>query len=147
MEELIVGFDYTIWANKRWLAALDNFKDRERAERVMRHMAFWQRNWLKRASLSITGEDVDLLEDVPVGESLERGARDWQAFLFRHADQDVSFVRTEGGAMKFRLHMIAKQLIGHGFYHRGHLRGLADAEGLEDFPDTDWFFYCIADDR
>lgn len=26
--------------------------------------------------------------------------------------------------------------------HRGQLRGLAEAQGLDEFPDTDWFYFC-----
>lgn len=32
---------------------------------------------------------------------------------------------------------VAHHVFNHGTYHRGHLRGLADAAGFEDFPETD----------
>ena len=147
MEELIVGFDYTIWANKKWVEVLPQFPDRARPEEVLRHMSYWQRTWLQRASLHIAGEEVDLLENVPIGDALEQGARDWQNFLYRHAEQDVSFVRQEGGEYSISLHRIAKQLVFHSVYHRGHLRGLAESAGVEDFPDTDWFYFCADQER
>lgn len=147
MEELIVGFDYTIWANRQWVAMLPKFPDPKRPEEVLRHMSYWQRNWLLRASLHIEGKEIDLFEDLPVGEALEKGAREWQDFLFRHADQDVKFERSEGGEFAMALHRIARQLIYHSTYHRGHLRGLAEAAHVGEFPDTDWFFYSLDSQR
>ncbi len=35
---------------------------------------------------------------------------------------------------------ITEHVINHGTYHRGHLRGLAEAEGIS-FPDTDLIVY------
>ena len=147
MEEMIVGFDYTIWANRQWVAMLPKFPDPARAEEVLRHMSFWQRKWLERASMHIEGKGVEMLDDVPVGEALEQGTREWQDFLFRHADQDVSFERTEGGQFSISLHRIAKQLIFHSTYHRGHLRGLAEAARVDEFPDTDWFYFSVDPQR
>lgn len=147
MEELIVGFDYTIWANRQWVATLPKFPDPARAEMVLRHLSYWQRNWLLRASLHIEGKEIDLLEEMPVGEALEKGSREWQDFLLRHADQDVKYERTEGGESSMALHRVARQLIYHSTYHRGHLRGLAEAAHVDDFPDTDWIFYSVDPQR
>ena len=33
---------------------------------------------------------------------------------------------------------MAHHVLNHGTYHRGHLRGLAYAEGWDDFHDTDY---------
>src|SRR5690349_20714514 len=45
--------------------------------------------------------------------------------------------RPDGSQYSFRVGDIARHVLNHGTYHRGHLRGLAHAEGLEDFEDTD----------
>ena len=142
MEKLILGFDYTIWGNRQWVEILGRFPDPVRAEEILRHMSDWQRRWLQRASLHITGEDVDLLRGLGVGEALEQGARDWQSFLLVHADQDVAFTRDDAVDHVTPLHCIAQQLVFHSAYHRGQLRGLAEAQGLDEFPDTDWFYFC-----
>lgn len=140
MEELVVGFDYTIWANRQWVETVAKFPDPTRANEVLRHMAFWQREWLRRATQHIEGKTIDMLDDIPPGEALEQGARDWQNFLYRHSDQDFKYQSLENEENSLPLHLIAKQLIFHSTYHRGQLRALAEEIGV-DFPDTDFIFF------
>ncbi len=139
---LAEGFDYDVWANRRWIAALPLFADDTRPREVMQHIYFAQRIWLLRAHEWL-GLDAP---DLPEGwspEKMERVMAEFQSLLSNaDLDQVHHWTRMRDGlARSNTLGQIVRHVINHGTYHRGHLRGLAEAAGIADFPDTDYIFY------
>ena len=49
----------------------------------------------------------------------------------------IDYRNMAGFEFKNTVAQIATHVVNHGTYHRGQLRGLAQAEGLEAFPETD----------
>lgn len=132
------GFEYDLWANGLWLDALPNFQDRERAEEVMSHVHFALELWLDRI-LDRVG-DLESYRRFPnAAESFGETTAKWTAWL---TDADLGqvkeFTRLDGSKFTFRLGSVARHVINHGTFHRGQLRGLAQAEGWEEFEDTDY---------
>lgn len=69
-------------------------------------------------------------------------AQVWRLFLDdADLDQEVAYVNMAGQHYVNTVEQIALHVINHGTYHRGHLRGLAESEGLDDFNDTDLILY------
>lgn len=136
---LLEGFDYDLWANERWLLALDRFRDRERAEAVMAHILRALRSWLERCAdpETVPAETGELLGD------FRNVTLAWKSFLETSDPKAfVSYTNMAGEPFFNELADIARHVVNHGTYHRGQLRGLAMAEGLDDFPETDFIRYC-----
>lgn len=138
-EELMRGFDYDLWANTEWLPAIPRFKDPDKALEVLRHTLVAQHAWFDRirgqSSVNVNNYEAVVAD----ASSFARSASHWSALL-AEADLDlkVEAKRPDGTTHWFSIGDIALHVINHGTYHRGHLRGLADAEDLTDFPETDW---------
>ena len=133
-DQLADGFRYDLWANLKWADALQRFQDRERAELVLRHVLNAQHVWLTR---SLSAEEVpNLPEDLSEGFQVMKTA--WIEVL-RISDPEafVSYTTFKGEPYFDTAEQIARHVVNHGTYHRGHLRGLAQAEGWEDFEETD----------
>lgn len=132
------GFEYDLWANGLWIDVLPKFQDKERAEDVMRHIHFAQELWLDRI-LDRVG-NLESYQHFPnTAESFAETTSKWTTWL---VDADLGqvkeFTRLDGSKFTFSLGSVARHVINHGTYHRGHLRGLAQAEGWEEFEDTDF---------
>ncbi|MCW5941529.1 MAG: hypothetical protein KIS66_04815 [Fimbriimonadaceae bacterium] len=131
---LIDGFRYDLWANRAWLAVLPRLADPEDGRQVLRHILNAQIVWRAR----IVGTTPEIATEVDDG-SLESSALAWIGLLEeRDLGEVVSYRTTLGVAYDQPLHEIAYHVVNHGTYHRGHLRGLADAQGMSDFPETDF---------
>jgi uncharacterized damage-inducible protein DinB len=52
----------------------------------------------------------------------------------------VSYISLQGVAYNNSVSEIVRQVINHGTYHRGQLRGIAGERGIE-FPETDFIAY------
>ena len=135
---LLTGFDYDLWANERWLNALPKFKDQARAEDALQHVWLAQVAWYSRIH-GIDSDPFEVHKDRKAdSEVLRASHNDWKSFL-QSADLDRTFVVPRGDReYRFCVADIAHHVLNHGTYHRGHLRGLAQAEGWDDFQETDY---------
>lgn len=131
-EALDLALEYELWANARWYPALAGFKDRERAERVLWHVIDCYRGWYE----GITG--VELSKSDSMADDCAVAVQAWRDLINDRDPDEV--IRFERGPVvrSFTIGQVARHVCNHGTYHRGHLRGLADAEGLEAFEDTDY---------
>ena len=128
--------DYDLWANRQWLACLDNLPDPARGRDIVFHMADAHICWLTRV-----GAEAPIAEEPDLDETLAHYAALWQAALAQHPVDHVFHWTDNGDAYQLSLADIVFHIVNHGTYHRGHLRGLADAGGVDAFNDTDydWF--------
>ncbi|HRI42829.1 MAG TPA: hypothetical protein PLL78_02280 [Fimbriimonadaceae bacterium] len=141
---LIEGFRYDAWANRAWLAALPTFDDRDRAEAIFRHILVAQRIWLVR---TLSEEETPPFSD-DLGEAVSRLSEAWIA-LIETCDPGafVSYTTMVGESHFNTVDQIARHVVNHGTYHRGQLRGLKQAEGADDFPETDLIRFLRQDGR
>jgi uncharacterized damage-inducible protein DinB len=132
------GFDYDRWANRQWIAALGSFKDLARAHAVLEHILASQNRWLTRIGVDIPPQQGDM----SLQELFDVGNRTW-IMVMETADPDelVTYSTSEGKQYTQSIGQIAMHVINHGTYHRGQLRGLAEAEGLTSFPETDLILF------
>lgn len=79
-------------------------------------------------------EDLDLNRDVPRLNEL------WRRII---SEADLDSVLEMTGDRKISALDLIQHVMNHGTYHRGHLRGLAEAEGLTDFPETDIVRFAV----
>lgn len=135
---LHTGFEYDLWANRQWLTALGGFTDLLPAQSVLDHILAAQRIWLERigAQVPVQTEDTSLADRFGVV------TRVWTAVVgTADLDQAITYRTFAGDDYTDSLSRIALHVINHGTYHRGQLRGLAQAEGRTDFPETDLIRY------
>lgn len=128
-------FDYDLWANRHWLAALERLGMPAPDTGVFQHLLAAQEIWLRRCR----GYSPSAMPTPTVSEdTLLALNRDWKELLaaLEH-DPVIEYHRTTGETGGLHLHQIAKHVINHGTYHRGELRGLRRAASDDDFPDTD----------
>jgi uncharacterized damage-inducible protein DinB len=137
-------FDYDLWANRRWVNAVHHFKDQERVVDILRHILTAQRIWLERLDRQENASsNVDMLDNLPLQEAFEKSSSDWKQFLANHdLDWILRYTRDNGIEYAIPLADVARHVLNHGTYHRGHLRGLAEAEGLTEFDDTDYAIFA-----
>jgi uncharacterized damage-inducible protein DinB len=134
-EWLIEGFAYDAWATDQWLGTLPDWPQRGVPEAVLSHMVNAKLIWLRRCGI-----------DEAVPESLtERFAaahRGWMKVV-KEDDifRNVEYLNLQGVAFSRPLDQIARQVINHGTYHRGQLRGLAESAGLTNWPETDLLYF------
>lgn len=138
-EILLEGFDYDLWANRKWVFALGGFNHRMLdAQQILEHILTAQRVWLDRCGVQV----VEFEENVGLSELFALYTEAWQAQVADRAlTERIMYQNRDGLVFEDTLEQIARHVINHGTYHRGHLRGLAGAEGLTSFPDTDLIFY------
>lgn len=137
VDMLHTGFEYDYWANMRWYNALRLMRNQEQASPVLQHILTTQRLWLERCGVDVSG--------IPRASTLaafEAVSKAWQSLLSaKPLDTTVAYNDLRGRAQERQLGEIAWQVINHGTFHRGHLRGLAQAEGFEEFTDTDLLYF------
>ena len=139
--DLIERFEYDLWANLQWLEAIPNMPDSTRAVQVIAHVAWAEEIWLHRLVPNWShpgGELHELLTTVSAG---------WRE-LVSSSDLDhvVDYKNTKGVPNRRALGAIASHVVNHGTYHRGQLRGIAEAQGFEGFPETDLIGFYIVND-
>lgn len=141
-DHLQTGFDYDLWANKAWVACLDRFPKRDRAEDVLRHIIFAHRVWMARIYEVLgEGKETDDLTGLGLDQAFARSAQEWKELVKSIGPDRQLMLDRKGESQPFTLEQVARHLINHGTYHRGELRGIAWAEGFEDFPETDFSRY------
>lgn len=124
-------FDYDLWANRRWIEALP---DHARGKEILTHIVRAHRNWL-----SICTSEEEMSEPLPdLAAEFERLNAAWKE-LIRICDLSAyaSYNNRNGEPQFTMIDDIIRHVINHGTYHRGQLRGLMEAEGRTDFPETD----------
>lgn len=132
--DLIERFDYDLWANRQWWTALGKFKDLARAQATLEHILTAQRIWLSRMGVEVSQASENLgIDDVAVFVN-----RAWKMVVTDSVlEQPITYRNLAGFEFTNTVGQIANHVINHGSYHRGQLRGQAQAEGLENFPETD----------
>lgn len=131
---LIEGVRYDLWANRAWLDVFPRLANPEDGRQILRHILNAQIVWHAR----IAGETPTIANAVD-DAALEASAHAWLALLeARDLEATIAYRTTLGVPYEQPLHEIAFHVVNHGTYHRGHLRGLADAQGMSDFPETDF---------
>lgn len=128
---LIEGFEYDYWATSAWLAAVPSMPDSKRPLEVLEHMAWAQTTWIGRVRPGIA---------IPKG-SLEARLKalndEWVSVAMSTDLREVlDYKTTTGEPYRTEVAAILRHVIDHGTYHRGQLRGLAEMQGWEDFPDV-----------
>lgn len=139
------GFDYDLWANRRWITSLPLFKTHlSHAHEVLEHIHQAQIIWLERCGMPMLSEQENLrLEDLFATTTLT-----WQSMIDDMSGEEPITYRTFAGEQYTNsMAQIAYHVLNHGTYHRGHLRGLAQAEGIEGFPETDLILYLRKRDQ
>lgn len=129
---LLQALQYDAWANARWLSALDRFRDPAHAKSILEHVIRSEWAWLERCGM-VMPQMVLTLE-----QSIVQAPAAWAEFLSMvDLERPITYTNTRNETYTQPVREILLHVINHGTYHRGHLRGLADAEGLLDFDDTD----------
>lgn len=126
------GFEYDLWANLQWIEVLPRFTSSGRAHAVLDHILGAQRIWLERVGGVVPSPDLER------GDRARSSAAEWTRIVsLPDPGRVIAYHNLSGVPFSNTFEHIALHVINHGTYHRGHLRGLADAEGLTDFPETD----------
>ncbi|MFI5387189.1 MAG: DinB family protein [Fimbriimonadales bacterium] len=136
-EMLRLGLEYDLWANMRWYNALRMMKDQEQGSPVLQHILTTQRTWLERC-----GEPVTSIPRAATIAAFEAASAAWLKLVTSQPlDKMIDYQDHRGRPHQRQLGEIAWHVINHGTFHRGHLRGLAHAEGFEEFADTDLIIF------
>jgi uncharacterized damage-inducible protein DinB len=132
------SFDYDRWANRQWLNSLGGFKNLSRAHEILEHILAAQQTWLKRCGVDVPPQEGDSsLQDL-----FDVTAMTWVMVLEQtDPNEIISYTTTRGEQYAQPLAQIALHVVNHGTYHRGQLRGLAEADGFSTFPETDLIFF------
>jgi uncharacterized damage-inducible protein DinB len=137
-DRILSGFDYDLWANERWLTVKPNFQDKARAEDVLQHIWLAQVAWYNRIQ-KIDSDPFEEFKGEPADATVLRSSHDaWKTFLQSANLESTLVVPRQGREYRFCVADMAHHVLNHGTYHRGHLRGLAQAEGWDDFQETDY---------
>ena len=137
-QDIIERFDYDLWANRKWWTALGKFKDLGRAQETLEHILTAQRIWLSRIGVEVTQAPENLgMDDVMAYVN-----QAWRTVVSESPiDQPVGYQTFQGLPRSNTVGQIATHVVNHGSYHRGQLRGQAQAEGMEGFPETDLILF------
>jgi hypothetical protein len=127
-QALIEGFEHDLWANQHWLEFARK-NPNEAFDRVIHHILWAEEIWLERCTgLSAPPNDFNR-------RLLSINER-WKSFLAgENLERVVSYANNSGQGFRRSVHQISRHVIDHGTYHRGHLRMIAEQEGL-DWPET-----------
>lgn len=133
------GFDYDLWANRRWIGSIALFKTYiSQAHEVLEHIHKAQRLWLERCGMVMFAEQENVrLEDLFASTTMA-----WKGMIDdMTGEEQITYKTFAGEEYTNSLAQIVHHVLNHGTYHRGQLRGLAQAEGIEGFPETDLILY------
>jgi uncharacterized damage-inducible protein DinB len=137
---LLQGFDYDRWANDHWIETLPNLTSVDRARTVMDHILGAGESWADRCGFPLSPVDREDLR-----ERARRNAEEWKrALTERDVHSSFSYLNRQGEPNVRTLEEIARHVVNHGTYHRGHLRQIAETDGIRDWPDTDVIYFFDA---
>lgn len=132
---LLALLDYEEWANQLWRQVVPDMNDPARGFAIMRHILSCYSGWAPSVSNWVEPSELN-----PSNEEL------WSQLYEKWRDviqsEDLDRVVEFGPGRRARVGELVHHVLNHGTYHRGHLRGLAEAQGFVDFPETDsvrWF--------
>jgi uncharacterized damage-inducible protein DinB len=131
---------YDLWANRLWIDTLLKFPEPKRPDEVMTHVLFAQWIWLQRCN-DFFKLDLDLpaKPEAPSVTLAEQLNGLWLLILDRvRPEQVLDYTNLAGKAMSVPFGDVVRHVPNHGTYHRGHLRGLAEAQAVTDYPETDF---------
>jgi uncharacterized damage-inducible protein DinB len=133
-------FRYDLWANKLWIETLLKFPEPERPDEVMTHILAAQWRWLNRLNDAFQlGLSLPAQPEAPSVTLAESLNAIWLDLLDKvPADKVLQFKRDTGEEVSVQFRDVATHVVNHGTYHRGHLRGLAEAQMVKEFPETDF---------
>ncbi len=134
-------FAHDAWGWRLWAESIPSGPLATEFERVFAHHAGCPAGWGSAAAeaLEVEGPSGDRKD--PAG-ALAGAVAWWPRFLEAHGlDALYTWERPVKGDVSFPLEQLAFHVTNHGAYHRGHLRGLAEAAGWDGFPDTDYVFF------
>jgi uncharacterized damage-inducible protein DinB len=135
---------YDLWANRLWLDTLLKFPEPKRPDEVMTHILAAQWIWLTRCNDGFDlGLSLPAKPEAPSVTLAEELNALWLGILDRvPADRVLDYKNMAGEPMSLPFGALATHVANHGTYHRGHLRGLAEAQMVTDFPDTDFSIFA-----
>lgn len=136
---------YDIWANKLWLDTLLKFPEPKRPDEVMTHILAAQWIWLTRCNDYFKlGLTLPAKPEAPSTTLAEQLNGLWLSILDRVQPGEVlHYTNLAGRAMAVPFGDVVRHVPNHGTYHRGHLRGLAEAQSVTDFPETDFSLWSV----
>lgn len=137
-QDLLERLDYDLWANRKWWSTLGKFKDLAKAQATLEHILMAQRVWLSRLGVEVSQAQENLgMDDVMAFVN-----QAWRMVITDGSmDLPVAYQNFNGLEFTNTVAQIASHVINHGSYHRGQLRGQAQAEGMEAFPETDLILF------
>jgi hypothetical protein len=126
---IIEALRYDAWASERWDDVFLVWHNPE-AIKVREHIDFARRIWLIRCT-----------DDTVVSENRYEVISHWvQLAEDSELDTLIEYQNSKGEQFRRPLHDIVLHVINHGTYHRGHLRAIAESDGI-DWPDTDLVYF------
>jgi uncharacterized damage-inducible protein DinB len=136
---------YDLWANKLWLDTLLKFPEPKRPDEVMTHILRAQWLWLDRCNTAFgLGLTLPAKPEAPSVTLAEELTGHWLSILDRvPADRVLEYTNLSGEKAAIRFGDVVRHVPNHGTYHRGHLRGLAEAQMVTDFPETDFSRWAV----
>jgi len=139
--ELSAFFDYDLWANRHWAAYLAGRGWPEPESAIFRHILSASTIWLLR----LEGESPAAMPAPGIDDATMVDLHDRWVHVVTNRDlkEVIDYKRMNGEALSSRVGAIARHVANHGTYHRGELRGLCRAAGLDDFPETDYIRFSL----
>lgn len=142
-------FDYEHRMNALWNDALASWPDAAHPQDVLHHILRSQWLWLDRITrhlslphpVSTPFAEITIANQTALTEA-------WKTLVTTHdLNTRIAYTRDTGDAYQNNLLEIARHVLNHGTYHRGHLRGLADARRTDQFPETDLIIWLREETR
>jgi uncharacterized damage-inducible protein DinB len=132
-----VLFAYDRWATERWIAFAQS-REWSEGDGVLEHIIRASEIWLAR----IHGEEPDDSTAPTLTMRLAKCHKRWMETLRKLApDRTIRYRNSSGLQFESSVSDIAAHVVNHGTYHRGQLRERAEADGLDDFPETDLILF------
>jgi len=162
IDYLLEGFDYDCWANKLWANAFEAFDPeilspnriaeidrklpwapevptagKDRASEVFVHLLCAQRIWLSRCRppVEVVPDALGMIEALSVA---------WKELVAeRDLSEIIAYQNSTGQAFQRPFGEIVRHVLNHGTYHRGQLREIAHALGVQPIPETDMILFFM----
>lgn len=139
--ELTAFFEYDLWANRRWAVYLSGRRWPEPESAIFRHILSASTIWLLRLEGDSPAAMPSPATDDPTMVDLHDK---WlRVVTNRDLEEVIHYKRVNGEALSSRVGEIARHVANHATYHRGEIRGLCRAAGLDDFPETDYIRFSL----
>ena len=138
-------FKYDLWANRAWMDSLLKFPEPKRPDEVMTHILTAQWTWLDRCNTHFNlGLALPNKPEAPSTTLAEQLNELWLGALDQvNPDDRLEYTRDTGEHVSIKFGDLVRHVANHGPYHRGHLRGLAEAQMVTEFPETDFSRWAV----